>query len=391
MLVSAQIALSLVLLVGAGLLSASFLRLQHVEPGFVPNGAITGRVALPLVGSFNPQRDGASWARFFAELVARAATLPNVEAAGAASQLPLAGDPESSEFSIEGEPPASPGRAPGAAYYVISGDYFRAMGMRLLAGRAFASTDAADAPGVIIVNREAERRYFPGGHAIGHRLKGGFDFTPRVREVVGVVDDVHETSLDKPPAPAVYVPEAQMTYPAMTLVLRTRGDPVLVLPSLRRELRALRSEVALDEVRTLSDIFASSLVRQRFNLVLLGAFAITALALAVVGLYGVIALSVGERRRELGVRLALGAHPSHVLALVLGEGARVAAAGVIAGLAAALLATRLLRGMLYDVGTNDVLVYAGAVLVVGIVAMVSTWIPGRAATRLDPVSSLRSD
>jgi ABC-type antimicrobial peptide transport system permease subunit len=147
--------------------------------------------------------------------------------------------------------------------------------------------------------------------------------------------------------------------------------------------------VSLDEVRTLSDVFSGSLARQRFNLVLLGAFAIAALSLAVVGLYGVIALSVGERRRELGIRLALGAHPSNVLALVLGEGARVAAAGVIAGTVAAAVATRLLRGMLYGVGPSDVMVYAGAALLVGIVAMLSTWIPARAATRVDPAIVLR--
>jgi predicted lysophospholipase L1 biosynthesis ABC-type transport system permease subunit len=242
---------------------------------------------------------------------------------------------------------------------------------------------------VIIVSHEVVRRYFPDGHALGHRLDVGFDFIPRAREIVGVVDDVHETSLDKPPTPSVYVPEAQMTYPGMTLVLRTRGDPVAVLPLLRRELRTVRPDVSLERVRTLSDVFEGSLATQRFNLVLLGAFAIAALSLAVVGLYGVIALSVGERRRELGVRLALGARPSSVLALVLGEGARVAAMGVIAGTVAAALATRFLRGMLYGVGASDATVYVGAALVVTMAAMVSTWIPARAATRVDPVLALR--
>jgi ABC-type antimicrobial peptide transport system permease subunit len=164
-----------------------------------------------------------------------------------------------------------------------------------------------------------------------------------------------------------------------------------VLPSLRRELRALRPDVALELVRTLRDVFSASLARQRFSLVLIGAFALAALALAVVGLYGVIALSVGERRREIGVRLALGARPATVLALVLGEGARIAVVGIVAGLLVSSLATRLLRGMLYDVTASDVTIYAAAAVLVAVIALVSTWAPARAATKVDPVVALRSE
>src|SRR5437763_2684312 len=244
LLVGAQIAFSLILLVGAGLLAASFVRLERVDPGFVPEHALTASVSLPIAGAFDPQHDGPGWSAFFTQLV----------------------DP------------------------------------------------------------------------------------PGAREIVGVVDDVRVAGLDEPSAPAVYLPETQMTYPQLNLVMRTNGDPIAVLPSLRRELHALAPDVALEQVRTLRDVFSGSLARQRFSLVLIGAFAIAALALAVVGLYGMIALSVGERRRELGVRLALGARPTSVLRLVLGEGARIAAAGIVVGLAGAMLATRLLRGMLYDVG-----------------------------------------
>ncbi|PYP66222.1 MAG: hypothetical protein DMD26_08545 [Gemmatimonadetes bacterium] len=391
LLVGAQIAFSLILLVGAGLLAASFVRLERVDPGFVPEHAVTASVSLPIAGAFDPQHDGPGWSAFFTQLVDRAGALPNVTAAGAVSGLPLAGDPESSGFAIEGRPPSAPGQGPGAEYFVIAGDYFRAMGIRLVAGRAFAPSDRAETPRVIIVSRELERRYFPGDHAIGHRLRCACDFTPGAREIVGVVDDVRVTGLDEPSVPAVYLPEAQMTYPQLNLVMRTNGDPIAVLPSLRRELHALAPDVALEQVRTLRDVFSGSLARQRFSLVLIGAFAIAALALAVVGLYGMIALSVGERRRELGVRLALGARPTSVLRLVLGEGARIAAAGIVVGLAGAMLATRLLRGMLYDVGAADATVYAGAALIVGVVALVSTWMPARAATKVDPAVALRAD
>ena len=391
LLVGAQIAFSLVLLVGAGLLAASFVRLERVDPGFVPEHAVTARISLPIGATFDPKRDGPAWSAFFTRLVERAGVLPNVTAAGAVSILPLTGDPESSGFAIEGRPPAAPGQGPGAEYFVLAGDYFRAMGMRLLTGRGFAAADRAETPRVIIVSRELERRYFPGDHAIGHRIQCGCDFTPGSREIVGVVDDVRVTGLGEPPAPAVYLPETQMTYPQLNLVMRTTGDPVGAIPAVRRELRALAPGVALEQVRTLRDVFSASLARQRFSLVLIGAFAIAALALAVVGLYGVIALSVGERRRELGVRLALGARPVTVLRLVLGEGARIAAAGIVVGLAGSALATRLLRGMLYDVGPADATVYGVAALIVGIVALASAWLPARAATRVDPALALRSD
>jgi len=390
-LVAAQISLSLVLLVAAGLLAASFVRLQHVDPGFHPGQALSANVSLPIPGSFEPQRDGPVWSAFFTSLTDRVASLPNVTAVGAVSVLPLTGDPESSNFTIEGQPRPAPGQAPNAQYFVIAGDYFHAMGIRLRSGRAFNAGDRSETPRVMVVSRELERRYFPGDRAIGHRMTCGCDFTPGAREVIGVVDDVRVSSLDEPPTPAIYVPETQMTYPQLVLVMRTKGAPTAVLPSVRRELHTLRSDVALEQVRSLEEVFSASLARQRFSLVLIGAFAIAALGLAVVGLYGVIALSVGERRRELGVRLALGARPRSVLALVLGEGARLAAAGIVAGLLVSLLATRLLRGMLYDVTTADVSVYAAAALIVAVVALLSTWMPAYAATKVDPAVALRAE
>ena len=391
LLVGAQIALSLVLLVGAGMLGASFLRLQHVDPGFTPDHALAAKVDFPVGAAFDSQRDGPTWSAFFTQLVDRAAKLPNVTAAGAVSSLPLDGDPESAGFSIEGRPKPAPGQYPSAQYAVIAGEYFRAMGIHTVTGRTFTTADRAETPRVVVVNRELERRYFPNDHAIGHRISCGCDFIQGPREIVGVVENVHITALDNPMAPAIYVPEMQMPYPALTVVLRTEGDPTAVLPSLRRELRAIAPDVALQKVRTLDAVFATSLARQRFNLILLGAFAIAALALSIVGLYGVIALSVGERRRELGVRIALGARPSSVVTLVLREAARIAAAGILIGLLTAALATRLLRGMIYDAGGSDALVYVSAAVVVGTVALVSSWAPARSATKVDPAIALRAE
>ena len=391
LLVGAEIALCLMLLVGAGLLMVSFARLQRVHPGFTPSHAVTARVSLPIGESFDFRRDGPRWRAFFEQLTARIGALPSVRATGAISALPLSGAVESSGFTVEGRPAPPPAQGPSADYAVISGDYFRAMGIALRAGRTFSSADRDDSPPVAVVTRELERRYFPSGGAIGQRINGGFELTPTTRTIVGVVDDVRHTSLDLAPVPAVYVPESQMSYPGLTLVVRTDGDPIAVLPLVRQEMHTLDATIPLSDVRTLDDVVATSLARQRFSLTLLGAFGIAALLLAIVGLYGVIALSVGERRRELGVRIALGARRQDVLTLVLGEGVRVAAAGVIVGLGAAWAVSRVMQGMLFGVSATDPGVYIGAAGVVVIVALAASWLPARSATRVDPVVALRSD
>jgi putative ABC transport system permease protein len=398
LLVGTQIALSLVLLVGAGLLSLSFVRLQRVDPGFVPTGAITSQVVFPISGNFDVAREGPAWSALFTQLTDRLGQMPNVEAAGAVSALPLSSTIESAGVTIEGRPPAAPGQGIGGEYAVVSGDYFRAIGMRLLAGRTFDARDRKETTPVVIVSREFERRYFPGDRAIGHLLSGGYDWVPTTKRlIIGVVGDVKQTTLDAQAAPALYVPQTQMPYPALTLVVRTRAnsaaasDPAAALPAIRRELHALAPDMALAQVRTLDDVFASSLARQRFSLVLLGAFAATALVLALVGLYGVIALSVGQRRRELGVRIALGARPADVRALVLREGLRVAFLGTLVGLAAAAAVSRLIQGMLYGVSAVDAGVYAGAAAIVILVALGASWVPALTATRVDPVIALRAE
>jgi len=398
LIVAAEVALSVVLLVGAGLLAGSFARLQHVTPGFDPNDVLTGNVLLPVGARFDPVRDGPAWRQFFDELTARLDALPGVSDAGAVSSLPLSGAVESGGFTIDGRPRPAPGESPTADYSVVSGDYFAAMRIRVLAGRTFDGRDRSDAPGVVIVNRELARRHFPGMSPIGQRLRTGFDFSNGAspREIIGVVDDVKQTALDAQTNPAAYVPETQMAYPFMSIVVRakcaagqTTCDPTVILPSVRRELARLDGTLALSNVRPLSSVFADSIARQRFSMAVLGVFATLALLLALVGLYGVIALSVGQRRREIGVRMALGAQPRDVLALVLGEGMRVTLLGVVIGLAGAFALTRVLRSLLFDMSTTDPRFFASAAFLVGAVSLAATYIPARRALGVDATSVLR--
>jgi predicted permease len=399
LIVAAEVALSVVLLVGAGLLGGSFARLQRVTPGFDTRGVITGNIVLPVGARFDSVRDGPRWHQFFNQFTARLDALPGVADAGAVSSLPLSGAVESGGFVIEGRPaPAKPGDGPNADYSVVSGDYFGAMGIRLLSGRPFENRDRSDTPGVVIVSRELARRYFPGVSPIGQRIRTGFDFSSGAtsREIIGMVDDVKQTNLDAETRPAAYVPATQMPYPFMSIVVRaacgkdaTDCDPATPLAAVRRELASLDATLALSDVRPLSSVFADSIARQRFSMTVLGVFAGLALLLALVGLYGVIALSVGQRRREIGVRMALGAQPRDVLSLVLGEGMRVTALGVAIGLIGAFGLTRVLRSLLFDVSTTDPRFFTAAAILVAVVALVATYVPARRALGVDATSALR--
>jgi len=398
LIVAAEVALSVVLLVGAGLLAGSFVRLQRVTPGFDPNGVLTAHILLPVGARFDPVHDGPRWQQFFDQLTARLDALPQVSDAGAVSSLPLSGAVESGGFIVEGRPIPPAGNRPSADYEVVSGDYFGAMGIRLIEGRTFDSRDRSDASGVVIVSRELARRHFPGASPLGQRLRTGFDFTngQTPREIIGVVDDVKQTSLDADVAPAAYVPITQMPYPAMSIVVRAACakrsadcDATSTLPAVRRELAALDPTLALSNVRPIASVFADSIARQRFSMTVLVVFAAMALALALVGLYGVIALSVGQRRREIGVRMALGAQPRDVLSLVIGEGMGMTLLGVAIGLAGAVGLTRVLRSLLFDVSATDPRFYTGAGILVALVALMATYIPARRATRVDATAALR--
>jgi putative ABC transport system permease protein len=341
-------------------------------------------VALPITGAFDVARDGPGWARFFGELQGRLARSPGVTAAGAGSALPLTSAVEGGGTAIVGEPVPPPGQAKHAQYIVTEGDFFAALRIALLRGRTFAATDLATTARVAIVNREYARRYLH-GNAVGRQLIPYFDFSRQPRTIVGVVDDVRYGTLDAPPEPQVYVPEQQMNYPALQIVLRTTGDPMALLPLVTREVKAINPTLAVATPRTMESVFHDSLASRRFGMMLIGIFAAAALVLAMVGLYGVIALGVSERRREIGVRVA----PGHVLRLVLREGAMLAGIGLVVGIAGALATSRVVGALLYGVSTTNAAAYVATALVVLAVGGVATWLPARRAMRVDPVIALR--
>jgi len=393
-LVAVEVALSLILLIGAALLTRTFVALHQVETGFDATGVLTAGVGLPVPGRFNPAADGPEWSRKLNEIAARLNASPGIIAAGAVSSLPLSGAMEGGGLQIVGEALPPPGQGLQAQYNVVVGDYFAAAGIRVLAGRSFDGRD--DEPGrrSIIINRELAVRHFQSpANAVGREVRSTFDFTrglaPRV--IVGVVDDVKQIALDEAPVIQVYVPESQLTYPGLAFLIRTRGDPLGALPAVRQAATAVDPLATINEVRTMEDVVSQSLARQRFSMTLIGIFAGLALVLAIVGLYGVLSLLVGQRRREIGVRLALGARPGDVTRLVLGEGVRVLAMGVFLGVGGAFVLTRVLRALLYGISTTDAVTYVGAALIVSIVALMATWVPARRAARVDPRTVLIAD
>ena len=392
-LVTAQVALSVLLLIGAGLLLQSFVRIQRVRPGFRADHALAAEVGLPITPPFNPAVYGAEWARFFEQVEARIGQLPGVTAVGAVSGLPLSGTIEGSSFVIVGREPARPEDAVPAAYSVVAGNYFTAAGIPVVSGRVFDSRDRADGAPVVVVSRALAAANFPSGPAVGQLLRLGFEMAEKAppRMIIGVVDDVKFGALEDPPAPAIYLPENQYQYPGLTLVVRTVGSPAAMVPSVRGAVHEVNPTVALTDARTLASVLRASLARQRFTLTLIGAFAATALLLAVLGLYGVIAMTVQARRRELGVRLALGARPAELVRLVVGDGMRLVVVGAVVGLAGAWAAAGVLRALVFQVGVRDGAVYAAATGLVVVAALMATYFPARAAVRSSPTDALRLD
>jgi predicted permease len=381
------------LLIGAALLTVSFVRLQHVEPGFDPTHVMTADVSLPVPGGFNPDRDGPGWARFFFTLQDRLSHSNGIEAAGAISVLPLSDAAETGSTSTIGEPPPIPGKAHATQYLVVEGDYFRAMRIPLLGGRTFTPADLATTTPVVVVNREYARRFLGGTQeALTHQIRTYFDYGRFIaRTVIGVVDNVQNGPLDAPPAPQVYVTQQQMAYPGLQVVLRTRGDPMTALAVLKREVKAIDPTLAVSHPRPMQALFDESLARQRFSMTLIAIFAGAALVLAMIGLYGVISLSVNHRRREIGVRIALGARPGDVLRMVLNEGVAIAMVGVAIGLLGAFAVSRLVSTLLYGVSATNAAIYASAAAITVLVTIAATLVPARRATRVDPTVALRGD
>jgi putative ABC transport system permease protein len=389
-LVVAEIALCLTLTVGATLLARSYRNLRGTQLGFDPEHVVTMAIARPRttgVYESDPTFDPDRTRSFFARLIARVDALPGVESVGLINYLPLTHANINGDFAIEGRPWRGSGR-PVTEYLTASPGFFEAMGMPLRAGRRFTTADVASSRPVAVVNETMARRFFSGESPIGKRMK--IEWAGDVwREIVGVVADVRRRSPGRPPSPETYVPFAQRPVSSVSLVVRGRGDPLPLVPSVRRAVAALDSAQAVAAVRTLEHVVDDSVARQRFSTVLLGLFAAAALFLAIIGVYGVVSYQVSQRTHEIGVRVALGARESDIWKLVVGAGARLAALGVAVGLVATLGASRLVRSLLYGVGPTDPATYAAVALLVTGVALLASYLPARRAARIDPMLALR--
>src|SRR4030081_998396 len=344
LLVVSEVALSLVLLVGAGLMILSFSRLLAVDPGFKADHVLTAFVSLPV--SKYPKREEQT--AFFDRLLERLRNVPGVSAAGLVTDIPLYGG-SSTGFDVEGRPEAAPGTRSMTDYRLINSDYFAAMGMKLVKGRAFSRSDTETAPGVVIINETMAARYFAGEDPIGRRLDLSGD--PKdLREIVGVVGDVRNYGVDAEVKPEVYVPFVQSApgylssvVSALTIVVRSAIEPTALAAAMREQVQALDKDQPVSEIRTMEWYLADSMAQRRFNMLLLGAFAGLALVLAAVGIYGVIAYTVTQRTHEMGIRIALGARGADILRLVFANAMATTLAGIVIGLAAAFALTRLLQ------------------------------------------------
>ncbi len=381
-LVVAEVALSFVLLVAAGLLLRSFDRLQQVPLGFDPQHLVSAYISLPP----SAYPDSTRQVAFFDDLLARMRTVPGVQGAAITSSLPVEGGVNGG-FTIEGHP-FPPNEGPVAEKRIVSANYFRVLGARLIAGRTFDERDVWGAPTVMIVNESFARRWFANESAIGKRV--GFDWgLDGVQTIVGVVADMKEDGLDQPPRPAMYVTFAQRAVDGAYLVVRSHSDPLTLVPAIRREVLAIDPARPIDEARTLDDVVTSGLAGTRVSTSLVTLFSAVALVLAAIGLYGVISYAVVQRTPEIGVRMALGARRGHVLALVLRQGLGLLAIGLVAGALGALAAGRLLESQLFGVHSTDGPTFAAVAMVLGAVAAIATAIPALRASRVDPLIALR--
>jgi putative ABC transport system permease protein len=383
LLVISEVALAFMLTVGAGLLVKAFVRIQQVPLGLNPRRVLTMSLALPRIAYPDPtSRSG-----FVERLLEGVAGVPGIAAVSVVSRLPLNPGNSRRGYMVEGTP-AEQGDGPAADYLVASPGYFNAIGIPLRHGRDFAEQDRVGAPPVAIVSEQLAAQLWPGASPIGRRITlGDTDW----REVIGVVGDVRQHRLDKPPAGTIYLPYAQDPWPSLTLVIRTRSDPETLAGPIEREIHALDRGQAVAAVRSMETVIDDSLVARRFTLLLIGLFAALALALTAVGVYGVIAYGVNQRTREVGIRLALGATPGEVLRLVLGNGARLTAVGLGLGIVGALWLAPVLRGLLFAVAPIDGPTFGSVILVVVCIALAATWLPARRAARVDPMSALRAE
>jgi len=391
-LVVAEVAVAMMLVVGAGLLGKSFLVLLDEDPGFRPNGLLAVQFTIDADrhatsgGGPTVENAGRPYTVFYQEILEAARRLPGVVAAGAVKDPPFGGNGERWQFTVPGRVVPAGEDEPSAAAIHVSDGYFGTIGARV-EGREFTPADRAGAPFVFVVNEAFARRFFPGGRAIGRTIRVGRSDV----EIVGVVNDIRQVAIAEPAQPTIYVHNLQNSRVKTTLVVRTDGDPAALAPAVRDAIWALDPMQSITNVFTFDDAMSRAVARPRLLVVLLGAFGALGLVLGAVGLYGIIAALVSERRREIGVRLALGARPADVLRMMVRRGLGLAVIGGVIGLAGAALVSRFLTSVLYGVDPLDPATFVAMTAVLLAVAAVASWIPARRGARLDPVETLRAE
>ena len=387
LLVVSEIAVALVLLVGAGLMIRSFLRLHQVNPGFNTENALTMRIWLPASRYGTNEQQTA----FFQQVIGRLEGLPGVRSVGAIQDLPLKANRMGFKFDIEGRAANQPGKENDAAYRTTTPDYLRTMSIPLLAGREFTRQDDRNAPPVVIINQSMARQFWPDEDPIRKRIRFGEPDAPWY-SIVGIVGDIKHMGLEAQEGAAFYQPYAQKQFTFLrwlTLVMRTDTEPTSMVAAARSQVQAVDKDQPVYEIATLEQLLSKSIAKPRFYTTLLGSFAMLALILGAVGTYGVMSFSVNQRRREIGIRLALGAGRGDILKLVIARGFRLALAGVAIGLGGALALTRLMSSLLFAISPTDPVTFVVISLVLIGVALGACFVPARRATRFDPMVALR--
>jgi putative ABC transport system permease protein len=386
-LIVAEVALSVVLLAGAGLLFRSFMRLQSVDAGFTPQQVLTAQLS-PAGTQFQSSAD---LVRFYDQVLDRVRAIPGVQSAGVISTLPLSKGPTVG-FRVEGRPILTPDKWVPTNFRGVSPDYFRTMNIPILQGRAFGPEDNANAPQRLMINQALAKRDFPDENPVGKRItfgNTGQNNEPVWFEIVGVSANVRSLELREDAPPEMYFAAAQSPFTAMAIVVRSTVEPESVAPALRQAVADVDRTVPVSRVQTMEHIVSASVTQPRFNLFLVGLFGGLALLLSAAGIYGVTSYTVTQRTHELGIRLALGAQVSDVLKLVLGQGMAVIGIGLVLGLAASFALLRLMRSLLFGVGENDPLTFAAITFVLLLVALLACYVPARRATKVDPLIALR--
>ncbi len=382
-LVSVEVALSLVLLIGAGLMIKSFLRLQQTNLGFNAENVLAVNVTLPS-SKYSEDRQQAT---FFHEALQRLESVTGVQSVGATTALPLTLSLSGSDFRIEGRPEPAPGTEMIINTISISPGYFRTLGITVMKGRDFSDRDNSDAPQVAIINADLARIYFPNEDPIGRRIT--FDDGESWMSIVGIVGDIKQLGLDSSTQPQAYFPYFQVPTRSMSLVVRTASDPLSLTAMVKSQIQTIEKDIPINDLKTMQQLLAESISGRRFNMLLLTLFAAVALMLAVVGIYGVMSYTVTQRTHEIGVRVAIGAEPLDVFRMVIKQGMTLATIGVVFGLLGAFALTRLMTTMLFGVEPTDPTTFLGIAALLTGVSLVACCIPGRRATKVDPLVALR--